>query len=448
MKSINIAISICFLAFNLNAQNLKVPTLSPFSEIKQEIGLTEISLSYARPSAKGRTVMGELVPYGEIWRTGANASTKLTVTEAVSINGNDLPEGTYALYTIPNKTEWTIIIHKKTDMRSIAGGKVKPENDAFRFSVKPIYNPLKVETFTIQITDISTKSCNVQLAWEHTVIKFPIEVEVDAKIDAQIATFLQTPEKATHRFYFRAAEYYLHNKKDLSQAMEWIDLALVKSKNNFRYGLLKSKIYVAQGKSKMAINTVKTANDWATAAKNSNYIKQTKVYLESLEQKTLMPTISSNNKYTKDVKSIDNILSALYGVISGEKGVKRDWERFKYLTIPEARLIPSGKAKDGKVGYRILSPDDYINLAGKSLEENGFHEVEIHREVEEYGSLVHVFSTYESYRSKKDEAPFMRGINSIQLMNDGTRWWIIQIYWLGETKELQLPKKYLPKGGK
>jgi len=284
MKSIYFIISCSFLLLNLNAQNLKVPTLSPASEIKQEVGLTNIQLSYARPSAKGRAVMGNLVPYGEIWRTGANASTKLTFSEAVSINGNPLPAGTYALYTIPNEKEWTIIIHKNTKMRSIAGGKVKPENDAFRLTVKPIHNPLKVETFTIQFTDVTTNTCNVQLAWEHTVIKIPIEVEVDEKVAAQMETFLETPEKTSHRVYFRGAEYYLNNGKDLAKAMEWIDMALTKSENNFRYGLLKSKIYTAQGKPALAISTVKTAHEWAKAAKNSNYIKQTQVYLESIEK--------------------------------------------------------------------------------------------------------------------------------------------------------------------
>lgn len=446
MKTNILLIILIGFLINLEAQNLKVPTLSPFSEINQQIGLTEISLSYARPSAKGRVVFGSLVPFDELWRTGANASTKLTFKEDVKIAGNDLPAGTYALYTIPNQREWTIIIHEKTDMRSIAGGKVKPENDAFRFKVKPIQNPMKVETFTIQFTDITTKSCQVQLSWENTVVKFPIEVEVDSKIEAQMAELLKTPEKITHRIYFRAAEYYLHNKKDLNQAIEWIDAALAKSENNFRYGLLKSKIYAAQGNSELAISTVKSANEWAKTAENSNYIEQTKVYLKSLENES--EGISKDpisEKYAEDVSSLDNILAALYGVISGDKGVKRDWERFNNLFIEEARLIPSGKGKDGKTGYRIMTPSSYAQNSGKWLEENGFHEVEISREVESYGSLVHVFSTYESYRTLSDEAPFMRGINSIQLMNDGERWWIVQIYWLGESKELVLPEKYLPK---
>ena len=437
-------ITFLLISATLTAQNLKVPTLSPFSEIKQEIGLTEISLSYARPSAKGRKVIGHLVPFGEMWRTGANASTKITVSEAVKMAGNDLPAGTYAIYSIPDKNEWTIIIHKKTNFRSITGDKVKPENDAFRFKVKPIPNPLQVESFTIQFADIHTKGCTIQLSWENTIINLPIEVEVDAKIEAQMAELLKTPEKVSHRVYFRAAEYYLHNKKDLNQSMEWIDAALAKSENNFRYGLLKAKIYTAQGNKPKAISTVKTAYNWAKAKNNANYMGQTSLYLSELEKPTVLvkPNLA---KYAKDVNSLDNILAALYEVISGEKGVKRDWARFKSLFIKDAQLMPSGKNKAGKIGYRVMTPKDYTDNAGKFLEENGFFEIEISRKTEEYGSLVHAFSTYESYHSKVEDKPFARGINSIQLMNDGERWWIVSIYWLGETKELPLTANYLPK---
>ena len=164
-------------------------------------------------------------------------------------------------------------------------------------------------------------------------------------------------------------------------------------------------------------------------------------------QATEPPTTAELDlKYAEDVQSLDAIMSALYGVISGDAGEKRDWDRFRYLFVDEARLMPSGKTPEGKVRFRIMSPDEYAKNSGSWLEENGFHEVEIHRVTEEYGSLVHLFSTYESYRSMSDEAPFMRGINSIQLLNDGDRWWIMHIYWLGETEDLPLPEKYLPKG--
>jgi hypothetical protein len=160
---------------------------------------------------------------------------------------------------------------------------------------------------------------------------------------------------------------------------------------------------------------------------------------------TLLWQASAQNEYSQDVSSIDNLIATLYSVISGEKGELRDWDRFKNLFVADARLIPSGKNKESKIGYRIMTSSDYVGSAGKRLEEVGFHEQEINRKTEEYGSLVHVWSTYESYHSKSDKAPFARGINSIQLMNDGNRWWILQIYWLGESAENPLPNIYLPK---
>jgi len=158
-----------------------------------------------------------------------------------------------------------------------------------------------------------------------------------------------------------------------------------------------------------------------------------------------LSNISSQNLYDKDVQSLDNIITVLYDVISGDKGVKRDWDRFTNLFAEDARLIPSSKNKEGKVGFRIMSPEDYAKSSGPYLEENGFFEKEINRVTETYGSLVHIWSTYESYRTSKDTEPFMRGINSIQLLNDGERWWIMDIYWLGETKENPLPEKYIGK---
>lgn len=148
-------------------------------------------------------------------------------------------------------------------------------------------------------------------------------------------------------------------------------------------------------------------------------------------------------QYAADVAGLDTILNALYASISGAAGEKRDWDRFRHLFTADARLMPSRRS-DGPVTVRIMSPDEYVSSAGASLEKKGFYEKEIHRVVEEYGSLVHVFSTYESYRSLTDEAPFARGINSIQLLNDGNRWWVLHIYWLGETEDNPLPARYLP----
>ena len=153
----------------------------------------------------------------------------------------------------------------------------------------------------------------------------------------------------------------------------------------------------------------------------------------------------SDPGYLSKVQTLDSTLETLYGVISGEKGEARDWELFKYLFKPDAKLIPSGKNKEGAIGLRYMTPDDYIASSGTWLVENGFFEKEIHRSVETFGSLVQVFSTYESYHSETETVPFMRGINSIQLINDGNRYWIVNIYWRQESEENPIPSKYLPK---
>jgi hypothetical protein len=144
-----------------------------------------------------------------------------------------------------------------------------------------------------------------------------------------------------------------------------------------------------------------------------------------------------------DVASVDAILRALYDVISGDSGVARNWDRFRSLFAPGARLIPVGQRQGGHVGARVLTPDEYVQVSGPFLERNGFHEREIARRSESYGRIVHAFSTYESRRRLSDAQPFMRGINSIQLWHDGQRWWVQTIMWWGETPATPLPARYL-----
>lgn len=264
------------------SQSLKTPTLSPFSKISQEIGLTEVILTYSRPSAKGRTVFGVLVPYGKVWRTGANASTKIKFTESVHIGGKALQPGTYALYTLPGKDMWTIIIHSNTKLRSLAGGAYNPADDIFRFDVKPQTTTNYVETFTLQFAALGTDSFHLQLAWENTMITIPIKLEVDLKIERQMAEFMKNPDSIPHRTYFEAAQYYINNDKNLSEALTFINAALEKSSENFRYGLLKSKIQNKAGDSKGALITINEAYTWAKNAKNDNYTEQTDLFRQSL----------------------------------------------------------------------------------------------------------------------------------------------------------------------
>ena len=147
-----------------------------------------------------------------------------------------------------------------------------------------------------------------------------------------------------------------------------------------------------------------------------------------------------------DVSTIEAIITAVYDVISGPAGEKRDWERMRSLFIPEAVLMPSGQnPKTKEVGYRYWSLDEYIEKAGTSLEKDGFFEVEVARKVEQYGTIAHVFSTYESRRNQNDEKPFARGINSIQLLKGKDRWYVVSIFWMGETPDFPIPEIYLDK---
>lgn len=145
----------------------------------------------------------------------------------------------------------------------------------------------------------------------------------------------------------------------------------------------------------------------------------------------------------QDVESPDAIIAALYDVISGPAGQKRDWERFRSLFAPGARLIPTGRRPDGSHAMRVLTPDEYAERSATALETNGFFEREIGRRTEQFGGVLHAFSAYESKRTTADATPFARGINSIQLVNDGRRWFVLTILWEGERPDNKIPDKYL-----
>ena len=149
----------------------------------------------------------------------------------------------------------------------------------------------------------------------------------------------------------------------------------------------------------------------------------------------------------KDVSSPKAIIAAVYDVISGPAGQKRNWDRMRTLFVPDARMIPTGKRPTGEITRRVLTVEDYITNSGPFLEKDGFFEKEIGNKTEQYGNVVHIFSTYESKRAATDEKPFMRGINSFQLWYDGKRWWVITILWQSESKDTPIPEKYITSKG-
>jgi hypothetical protein len=154
-------------------------------------------------------------------------------------------------------------------------------------------------------------------------------------------------------------------------------------------------------------------------------------------------TLSVREAAPADVATIDGIMKAVYDVISGDAGKPRDWDRFRSLFHKDGRLIPTGKNQQtGVSGARVMSADDYITGNSPFFEKNGFHEREIVRKVDQYGNIAQVFSSYEAFRSKEDKEPFMRGINSFQLLYDGKRWWVMNIFWLAETPDNPLPADF------
>ena len=251
------------------SQPLKIPVASPFQSIKQSFALSEITIEYSRPSVKGRVVFGDVVAFGKVWRTGANLSTKIIFGEDIKFQGMDVKAGTYALYTIPNKDTWEIMLYKDLTL----GGNVadyKIENEILRVKVPTINLVNKVETFTINFTDLAANSCNIELAWDNTKVNIPILAEIDSKIMKSIENTVIND----NRSYFQAATYYYENNKDLKLANEWVDKAIKNNPTAYWIILLKAKIQLKLNDKKGAGITANQVLKLATEDKDDAYIKQ------------------------------------------------------------------------------------------------------------------------------------------------------------------------------
>jgi hypothetical protein len=268
MKKILSAAVVLCAAATMNAQ-LKIPAPSPLQTIKQAFGLSEIGIEYSRPGAKKRVVYGDVVPFGQIWRTGANASTKLMFGEDVKIEGVAIASGTYALYTIPNKDSWEILIYKDLTL----GGNVdeyKKENEIASFTVKPTSICEKVETLTFDIADITPTKAVIRLDWENTRVSFNVQADIDSRMMSNIDKAL---EKDT-RPYYQAASYYYDNDKDLTKAADWVTKATEQNPKAYWVWTLKAKIHAKQKNKKEALAAAQTALALAKEAKDDSYIKQ------------------------------------------------------------------------------------------------------------------------------------------------------------------------------
>jgi Protein of unknown function (DUF2911) len=242
-------------------------------------GPAAIDISYNSPSIRGRKIMGNLVPYGKVWRTGANQATKLVFSTPVKLNGNDLPAGTYALFTIPNPDEWTVIVNKGPEGGN--PGKYDAKDDIVRFQVKPTTLSHKVETLTIEFNEIKELTSHLNILWDKVEIPLTVEVEdFTNKLAKRIDETMSSNEP--NKPYFQAAAFYYNHGLDLKKAHEWVDAALKERDAHF-IAYLKAQILEKLGDKKGALEAAKHSNELAAKANDSAYVKQSSDLITKLQ---------------------------------------------------------------------------------------------------------------------------------------------------------------------
>nr|WP_294936381.1 DUF2911 domain-containing protein [uncultured Flavobacterium sp.] len=273
MKKIVLSAVFAFATLAIQAQ-VKTPQASPSTKIEQVVGLTDVEIDYSRPSIKGRTVFGELVPYGKLWRTGANANTTVSFSEDVVIGGKALKKGKYALYTLPKADSWDVIFYTSTDNWGLP--EVWDETKvAVRTTVKPETINRKVETFTIGVNNVENDFAHLELAWEKTVIAVKFEVPTQKTAMKSIETTLAGPSAND---FFSSAQYFYQSNGDLNKALTWINKAvdLRGVEAPYWYLRLKSLIQAKKGDKTAAIETAKLSLAGAEKEKNMDYVKMNK----------------------------------------------------------------------------------------------------------------------------------------------------------------------------
>ncbi|MEL6538428.1 MAG: DUF2911 domain-containing protein [Bacteroidota bacterium] len=255
------------------------PQPSPSATLTQTVGLTEVTIEYSRPSLRGREGMGKLVPYGAMWRTGANASTKITFSDNVMLGGEEIPAGKYALYTIPGENEWTIVVHKNLTHWGV--GNYDESEDLARFVVKSMELPMKYETFTIDVHSFMDNKASISLMWDNTGVNIPLEVSYKDQVMASIERTLAGPSSGD---LANAATFYLNNGEDLEQAMDWITKAIELRPEAFWYVHTQAKIYLELGDKQMAKEAAMKSKEMAAAAPNDfGYVANNEMLLEKIQ---------------------------------------------------------------------------------------------------------------------------------------------------------------------
>lgn len=271
MKKIIIALVVVLASFAAEAQ-VKTPAPSPKATVNQIVGLTDVEIAYSRPSMKGRTIFGNLVPFGKIWRTGANSNSTVSFSEDVIIGGKTLAKGKYALFTIPKAENWEVIFYSNTENwgtpESFDESKV-----ALRTTAKPEMLNRAVETFTIGINNLDNNFAHLEISWEKTLVAVKFEVPTHKAAMASIETAL-SGVSATSNDYFSAAQYTYQSNGDLNKALTYVNKAIELNKDKpFWMIRQKSLIQAKLGDKKGAIESAKLSMAAAQAAKNADYVK-------------------------------------------------------------------------------------------------------------------------------------------------------------------------------
>lgn len=276
LKRLIACTSLCILLLGADAQQIKTPAASPTQTLKQDFGISSVELVYSRPGIKGRKIFGDLVPYGKVWRTGANSATRLKFNDDVTIGGQPLKAGEYAVFTIPNENEWEIIINKGT---ANWGTDYNQDLDILRFKVKPTKLDNTIETFTMQFANVKPASTDLLLTWDKTSVAIPITTDIDKKIMADIDKAMNKDSRP----YYQAAAYYLETGRDLNQAVDWFNKAIEQTPNAYWIYHQKANALAKLGKKDEARQTAQKSMELARAQKNDDYVKLNEKLINSLK---------------------------------------------------------------------------------------------------------------------------------------------------------------------
>jgi len=272
MKKLLLIMLVFTMSYAVNAQ-ISTPAPSPAAKIEQKVGLTDVTIEYSRPAMRGRTIFGDLVPYGKVWRTGANARTKVTFSEDVTVGDKIVKAGSYAILTIPQASKWEVVFY--TDYQ---GGGAPQEFDETKVAARVMSDiypmEMDIQSFTISIDDVTSNGAVIGLLWERAYIPVPFTVHTDKAVMASIESALAGPSAGD---YYAAASYMHSEGKDASKAKIYIDKAMSKMEKPAFWQLRQqSLIYAAAGDKKGAIAIAKKSLAASEEAKNADYIKMNK----------------------------------------------------------------------------------------------------------------------------------------------------------------------------